>query len=106
MNAERTTLAYLFGLLGRFRFCGVVTQFVQIRYLPILLGAQLQLTYGIVIFAYMSGTLIGILQRDINRGKPAAYIFAVDACSVAFAVMVFVPQHLHLALVVGSRCYY
>ena len=54
MNAERTTLAYLFGFAGTLPFLwGAVTQFVQIPLSANLLGAQLQLTYGIVIFAYM-----------------------------------------------------
>ena len=44
---------------------------------------------------------IGTSQRDINRGKPAAYIFAVMPALLLFAFMVFVPQHLHLALVIG-----
>ena len=57
MNAERTTLAYLFGFAGTLPFLwGAVTQFVQVPLSANLLGAQLQLTYGTVIFAYMSGT--------------------------------------------------
>ena len=102
MNAERTTLAYLFGFAGTLPFLwGAVTQFVQIPLSANLLGAQLQLTYGIVIFAYMSGTHWNFAARYQQGESPAAYIFAVIPALLFFAVMVFIPPHLHLALTIG-----
>ena len=101
MNVERTTLAYLFGFAGTLPFLwGAVTQFVQIPLSANLLGAQLQLTYGIVIFAYMSGTHWNFAARYQQGESPAAYIFAVMPALLLFAVMVLVPQHLHLALMI------
>lgn len=102
MNAKRTTLAYLFGFAGTLPFLwGAVTQFVQIPLSANLLGAQLQVPYGIVIFAYMSGTHWNFAARYQQGESPAAYIFAVMPALLLFAVMVFVPQHLHLALMIG-----
>ena len=75
MNAERTTLAYLFGFAGTLPFLwGAVTQFVQIPLSANLLGAQLQLAYGIVIFAYMSGTHWNFAAR-YQQGKALWPIF-------------------------------
>ena len=102
MNAERTTLAYLFGFAGTLPFLwGAVTQFVQIPLSANLLGAQLQLTYGIVIFAYMSGTHWNFAAQYQQGESPAAYIFAVIPALLLFAVMVFIPPYLHLALMLG-----
>ena len=102
MNADRTTLAYLFGFAGTLPFLwGAVTQFVQIPLSANLLGAQVQQTYGIVIFAYMSGTHWNFAARYQQGESPAAYIFAVMPALLLFAVVVFVPQHLHLALMIG-----
>ena len=80
---------------------GAVTQFVQIPLSANLLGAQLQVPYGIVIFAYMSGTHWNFAARYQQGESPAAYIFAVMPALLLFVVMVFVPQHLHLALMIG-----
>ena len=78
MNAERRTLAYRLGFAGTLPFLwGAVTQFVQIPLSANLLGAQLQLTYGIVIFAYMSGTHWNFAARYQQGESPVAYIFAV-----------------------------
>jgi hypothetical protein len=80
-------------LLGRFRFCGVLLRSsCNFRYLPICLAAQLQLSYGIVIFAYMSGTHWNFAARYEQGESPAAYIFAVMPALLLFAVMVFVPS--------------
>ena len=104
MNAERTTLAYLFGFAGTLPFLwGAVTQFVQIPLSANLLGAQLQVTYGIVILPICQAP-IGISQRDINRVKARGLYFCGYACPVAFCRHGFVPQHLHLALMIGFRC--
>ena len=102
MNADRTTLAYIFGFAGTLPFLwGAVTQFVQLPLSANLLAAQLQVSYGIVIFAYMSGTHWNFAARYEQGESPAAYIFAVMPALLLIAVMVFVPKHLHLALMIG-----
>lgn len=102
MNADRTTLAYIFGFAGTLPFLwGAVTQFVQLPLSANLLAAQLQVSYGIVIFAYMSGTHWNFAAQYEQGESPAAYIFAVMPALLLFAVMVFVPKLLHLALMIG-----
>ena len=102
MNADRSTLAYIFGFAGTLPFLlGAITQFVQLPLSANLLAAQLQVSYGIVIFAYMSGTHWNFAARYEQGESPAAYIFAVMPALLLFAVMVFVPKHLHLALMIG-----
>ena len=102
MNADRRTLAYIFGFAGTLPFLwGAVTQFVQLPLFANLLAAQLQVSYGIVIFAYMSGTHWNFAARYEQGESPAAYVFAVMPALLLFAVMVFIPKHLHLALMIG-----
>ena len=102
MDAERKTLAYVFGFAGTLPFLwGAVTQFAHFPLPANLVGAQLQMTYGIVIFAYMSGTHWNFAARHQQPENPLSYIFAVMPALLLFAVMVFVPQHLHLALMIG-----
>jgi len=102
MNADRTTLAYIFGFAGTLPFLwGAVTQFVQLPLSANLLAAQLQVSYGIVIFAYMSGTHWNFAARHQQGENPSSYIFAVVPALLLFAAMLFVPQQLHLALMIG-----
>ena len=102
MNADRSTLAYIFGFAGTLPFLwGAITQFVQLPLSANLLAVQLQVSYGIVIFAYMSGTHWNFAARYEQGESPAAYIFAVMPALLLFAVMAFVPKHLHLALMIG-----
>jgi len=102
MNAERTMLAYVFGFTGTLPFLwGAVTQFSHLSLPANLLGAQLQISYGIVIFAYMSGTHWNFAARHQQGENPSSYIFAVVPALLLFAAMLFVPQQLHLALMIG-----
>lgn len=102
MGTHRTNLAYLFGFAGTLPFLwGVVSQFVNVALPAHLIGPQLQVTYGIVIYAYMSGTHWNFAADRRQGENPLAYILAVTPALLLFAVMVFAPQQLHLALLIG-----
>ena len=103
MNAERTTLAF-FGLCGTLPFFwGAVTQFVQISLSANLLWRPaVELTYVHCHFClYVRHPLEHRIAISTGR-KPSGLYFhhaAVMPALLLFAVMVFVPRHLHLALV-------
>jgi hypothetical protein len=102
MSAKRITLAYIFGFAGTLPFLwGAITQFAHLPVPEHLAGAQLQITYGIIIFAYMCGTHWNFAAQTQTGENPLSYIYAVTPTLLLFAVMTFAPQLSHLSLIIG-----
>lgn len=102
MGIEHKKLAYLFGFAGTLPFLwGIVSELANFPLPAHLVGAQVQTTYGIVIFAYMSGTHWNFAAKQQEGANPLAYIYAVTPALLLFAVMVFAPTLVHLALLTG-----
>ena len=102
MGEMRLIKPYLFGFAGTLPFLwGLLSHFVPFRLPEHLIGENLQITYGIVIFAYMSGTHWNFAALLNGGESTSAYIYAVVPALFLFAVMLFARNHVHLCLIIA-----